>query len=191
MAETIQPIPSIEATRILIKVDGFRDAKRWLYRLLHAGIATCSTCDKPAVYIFWNDAAEWYFECEDHYDPREQWTGSTHWNPSLFSKRVILDKAQEWYLSLEPEEQRNIRFETYDATNWDEWLIQDHWKNPDVELLHGSPENGTFVQLYPLKNGQFAYEISQRSASYAYYHGLVAPFNTRELAIEAARRDRD
>jgi hypothetical protein len=184
----IQPIPRIEATRILIQVDGFGDAKRWMYRLLHAGIATCSRCEKPATHIFWNDAAEWYFECEEHYDSREQWTGSTRWDPFLLSKRVIPDKAQDWYLTLEPDEQRRIRFQDYDATDWYAWLTEDYWKNEDVELLAGRPENGTFIQIFPLKNGQFAYELSRRSVIYGYYQGLVAPFDSREAALEAAQK---
>ena len=184
----MQTIERVTATKIVIKVDGFQDAKDWMYRLIRAGVATCSSCDKPANHIWWNDAAEGYFECDDHYNPAPMWCGSTLWDPAVFDKRVFPDLAREWVATLPPDEQHRIQFREYDATDWYAWLTADHWKTYQEIALTGDLERGTVCRLYSLKNGQLAYEIIDRSPTFAYHYGLIAPFDSVEAAVEAARK---
>ena len=183
----MEQIERIIATKVLIKVNGFYDAKNWMYRILQAGIATCSSCDKPANRIHWVDRAEWYFECDEHWSGGDMWVGHTGWNPSVLSKRVIPELASAWVKGLPPIERKLVRLKEYDATDWYEWLTDDEWKNPDEIILNGTPEWGAKVKLRPLKNGQYAYQISTYSPGYSYTKELIAPFDTREDALNAAK----
>lgn len=183
----MEHIERVTATKIIIRVDGFHDAKDWMYRVLRAGIATCSSCDKPAGRIYWQDQAEWYFECDDHYTPHGMWSGHTRWNPEVFSKRVIPELAQAWIATLDPDERQRVRLKEYDATDWYSWIVEGDWKNPDEIILRGTESHGTKVRLRPLKNGQYAYQIENFSYSYSYMHELIAPFDSRDAAIEAAK----
>lgn len=185
----MQNIEIVFATKIIIRVSGFHDAKDWMYRILRAGIATCSSCDQIASRIYWQDQAEWYFECGDHYTPHDMWSGHTRWNPSVFSKRVDPEKARAWIATLEPDERDRIRLQEYDATDWYSWIVEDDWKNPDEVVLRGTPEWGIKVQLHPLKNGQYAYHLESYSPGYAYKQELKAPFDSRDAALIVARAE--
>src|SRR5690606_24453918 len=144
----MEQIERITATKIIVQVDGFWDAKDWMYRILRAGIATCSSCDKLAVRIFWVDAAEWYYECSEHYTDHEMWVGHTRWNPRVFDKRVIPELAQAWIDTLEADERAKVRLEEYDATDWYSQLADGYWKNPDDVILRGNERGGMKVRLY-------------------------------------------
>jgi hypothetical protein len=182
----MEQIERVYATRIIVKVKGFYDAKDWMYRILRAGIATCSSCDEIAKRIYWVDRAEWYFECDEHYSSGEMWVGNTGWNPREFSKRVLPDLAQVWIATLEPDEQKLLQLEKYEATDWYAWLT-DEWKARKVFLLRGNEHNGTRVTVIPLKNGQFAYEITHYSPGYSYGLELTAPFDSIDEAVKAAK----
>lgn len=184
----MEPIEQVTATQIVIRVDGFQDARHWMYRIMRAGIATCSSCDKPATHIYWQDQAEWYFECNDHYTAAPMWSGHTRWSPDEFSKRVIPERAKAWIAQLEPDEQQRVRLEEYNATNWYDWIVDDDWRNPDTVVLRGTIEWGTAARIRPLKNGQFAYQIEQYSPGYSYMQDLHAPFDSREDALTHARQ---
>lgn len=188
---SLQPIERITATKILIKVNGFYDAKDWMYRILRAGIATCSECDKPAKRIYWQDQAEWYFQCEDHADYGDMWTGSTRWSGTIFSKRVFPELAQAWMETLEPDERKRVKLKEYDATDYYSLLPDDHWRNADEVWLAGDKERrwGTYVRLYPMTTGHYAYEITFCSPGYSYTKSLHAPFDGRDEALEAARKE--
>ena len=175
--------------RIIVQVDGFHDAKDWMYRLLKSGAATCSICDKPAVQIWWNDAAEWYFHCAGHYDTAQQWSGSTRWNPAEFSKSVIPGKIQEWIATLEPDEQTKVRLETFDATDYYALLPDDHYYHNTETVLSGTRDWGKYVNIYRLKDGRYAYEKSFTSPGFGYHYGLKAPFVSEAACLEDARKD--
>lgn len=180
-----------KAVRIIIRVDGFHDAKHMMYRMLREGVATCSSCDKPATHIFWQDRAEWYFECDEHYTDQPMWTGSTDWKPRKLSKRIIPDAAHAWVESWSAEEchRRQPVFEQYDATDYYA-LLRDDLDCEEVALNAGGYLNaGTVAKLYPLIDGRYAYEISFRSPGHEHNFGLVAPFYNRESALDAARLD--
>lgn len=175
--------------KIIIKVDGFQDAKQWMYRLVRAGVATCSSCDKPATHIWWNDAAEWYFECGEHYTDAPMWGGSTRWNPTSFSKRVIPDLVHGWVTSLSAEERKNIWLQEYDATDYYKLLTDDSYKTKQATVLRGSRDFGTSVVVLPLKDGRFAYEIENRAGdSFCHTDGLYAPFASADEAVADARK---
>lgn len=174
--------------KIIIKVDGFQDAKRWLERLVKAGVARCAACDKPAVQLWWNDAAEWYCNCGDHYESGPQWTGSTRWNPSVFDKIVMPDKARAWAATLDPKEQKCIHFREFDATDYYALLPEDHWKCKDVVIASGNAEHGTIIELYALTDGRFAFQVERRSPGYSYTDVLTAPFASRDEALAAAKK---
>jgi len=187
----LQPIERITATKILIKVKGFYDAKDWMYRILRAGIATCCECDAPAKRIYWQDQAEWYFQCEAHADYGDMWTGSTRWSGTVLSKRVLPDLAQAWVETLEPEERKRVKLKEYDATDYHALLPEDYWKDRDEVWLTGDKERGwgTYVRLLPMTTGHFGYEITNCSPGFSFGHALKAPFDSRDEALEAARKE--
>lgn len=91
-----------------IKVTGFADARRWMYRLIDLGIVKCDSCDNPAVAVFWQDKAEWYLQCSEHRDYGQQWTGSTNYFPLPLYLPVIGDVAREWYDTLNPDDKAKV-----------------------------------------------------------------------------------
>lgn len=173
--------------KIIIQVEGFANAKSWMYDLIRAGVVTCSSCDKPATRIWWNDAAEWYFECGEHYTTAPMWTGSTRWNPSSFSKEVIPGLVQNWIATLPAEDQKRIRLEEYDATDYYSMLIDDHHDHEQEIVISGNAEWGTVVVVYPLKDGRFAYDVELRKPRCTYSDGLFAPFESVDAAVADAR----
>ena len=178
------------ATKIVIKVNGFHDAKDWMYRILRAGITTCSSCDKTAVRIWWNDAAEWYYECGDHYTDKPMWGGHTRWRPDYFDKRVFPDLARAWVATLPPEEQACIRFREYDATDYYSLLTEDYWKEPlEVQLSGDRDDWGWFVRVLPLRTGDYVYELEHKSPNYSHMYGLVGAFASVDEAIAAAKQN--
>lgn len=173
--------------KIIIKVNGFAHAKSWMYDLIRAGVATCSSCDKPATRIWWNDAAEWYFECGEHYTDAPMWSGSTRWNPRSFSKEVIPGLVQNWIASLPEEDQKRIQLKEYDATDYYSMLVDDHYDHKQETIIRGNEDWGTKVVVYPLKDGRFAYDVKQYSPGRCYTEGLFAPFDSADAAVADAR----
>lgn len=60
---------------VIVRVNGFHDAKRWIYQLIGAGIVKCGQCANAATHVFWQDQAEWYCRCDTH---REYEIGRAH-----------------------------------------------------------------------------------------------------------------
>lgn len=93
--------------------DNFQDMRAFLEAMVNDGIVRCLSperdelCDDPATRIFWQDQAEWYPCCDEHwpvywmYELYEgQWTGSTPFTPCIIDVPVIADKASEWLAKL-------------------------------------------------------------------------------------------
>lgn len=181
--------------RAIIDVDGFHDAKAWIYRCVRAGIVKCSSCDSPANHVWWNDAAEWYPECNQHRESGEQWTGSTRWNPSSFSLNVLLHPAKEWLKTLTAEEREGVRIIRYDATDYYE-LMTDDWSDRTEHYFRGDAQFEGFrlwCRVYPLTNGEFCYELNSghlyRAGGTSWGYGIRGSWETEALAIAAARAD--
>ena len=180
--------------KAIIKVDGFHDAKQWIYRLVRDRVAKCASCDKPATQVFWQDRAEWYCFCGEHYDGGEMWTGSTRWNPSSFSKNLIpdIEKVKVWRRSLSEDEQKVVRLKKFDATDY--YALLDRSCRPTQELYLWQKDKYTWgkLKLYALTDGRFAYEYDQfiggEHGGRGYSGGLIAPFNSLDEAIEAGKK---
>lgn len=105
---------------IVRNVNGFGHARMIIHDLVRAGIVRCLSphredlCDNPATSVLWQDQAEWYPCCDQHADYGEQWTGSTHWNPSAFAILVIPDKCREWLKALKPEDRKQYKVRKYE-----------------------------------------------------------------------------
>lgn len=179
----------------IIEVDGFRDASRWIYRMIDAGIVECGQCEQPATHVFWQDQAEFYCRCNQHWEYGEQWTGSTRWNPQSFGMYVrSKEAAEEWRSTLTTDEQGRVKIESFDATNY--WSLLDDDRKSTRHYLAGSEDVDGFkayADIYLLKNGEYAYEFHK-----AWLHGvngtvrgygLKGSWASEELALEAARAD--
>lgn len=176
--------------KAIIRVNGFDDARDWLYLLIRAGVAQCAACNKPATHVFWQDQAEWYCFCEEHRETGDQWTGSTRWNPHSFSKIVIPGKAQEWVKTLKPQDRKLIKLREFDATDYYALLGEDHWKDDGTRvLLAGSETVGRRVIAYQIPEcNQWVYEIEHYSPGYVSTQSLTGIFDSVEACIEHAKQ---
>lgn len=184
--EAIAPHEGIE---IVVKVESFDVKRSQIMRFVRAGIVRCCSCENPATHIYWQDQEEWYERCDEHWTDDPQWTGSTRGGyPRLLGMPVIVDKARDWFAGLTPEQRTKIRFEVYDGT--------DYYKLMDDRFTHveyaagGTLEMGWVIKVYPLTNGNFAYEMEHRhlheGGGTVHGYGVVGQWNTERTAIEAA-----
>lgn len=180
--------PDMSGVRVVIRVNGFYDAKSWIYRMVQDGVAKCASCDKPAVSVFWQDQAEWYCECEEHATISDMWTGSTHWNPSVFTKTVIPELLEDWLVTLTDDERSKIQFENYDKTDWYAMLADRYFVNDHREVLKGTDDFGWKIAVFPLKDGQYAYNLDHQMGHTTWGYGLFAPYESIEAAVEDGRR---
>lgn len=105
---------------------GFEDKKFFLYRAVAAGVVRCISpertglCDSPAVRIYWQDQAEWYPCCAEHFPyGAEMWSGHTRgWNRS--ASLPVLPSAIEWIDVLPEDERRRICYWTYERYGEDD-----------------------------------------------------------------------
>ncbi len=183
--------------RAIVRVRGFSDARVWIYRMISDRIVKCGECDQPAIHVFWQDQAEWYCRCDQHREYGQQWTGSTRWNPSLLSLNVLKDPAEEWHKHLAPSESKLIKFRSYDATNYYDLLCKDHWKNPLRHYLVGAEHQEgwqVYVDIMPLTNGEFVYEIHKgfyhAHGGHGHTYAIEGAWPTEAEALEAAKKDK-
>jgi hypothetical protein len=180
------------AHNIIFEVNGFEQARAWIYRAVRAGVVKCGQCSEPATHVFWQDQAEWYCRCTAHREYGDMWTGSTHWHPHSFGLVVISESAAlAWRDSLPPDEQALITVEQFDATNYYNLLSLDAIGRHVYtrHYLRGSAEQkpSEWVDIYPLTNGEFAY---QRGAAYGYHvntYGICGAWASEIEALEAAK----
>jgi hypothetical protein len=175
--------------RAIVKVRGFTDARRWIERLVREGVVKChgGDCDACATHVYWQDQAEWYPLCEAHREHNPMWSGSTRWNPQSFGINLLPDVARKWYTELDSETQARIQLSEYDKTNYFA-LIGNH--EPEEIFITGTSREDTAwlaVAIYPLSNGQFAYEIRRHFGYITEYQGIVGMFADRDAALIAAR----
>src|SRR5574341_1925973 len=190
MVEIRKAKPDMSGLAVKIRVSGFQDAKIWLNSMLHKGVLKCASCAKAARSIWWNDQAEWYAQCDDHRDEREQWTGSTRWGSNVLDVAVIPGVAEAWIAWIEqvlPLDREKIKLYNYDRTDWYALLADDYWQNETREWLRGGPEFGWEIIVKPLKDGQFAYDMQQVGPGVTICHGLFAPYETVAAAVQDAR----
>jgi hypothetical protein len=184
---------------LLIKNErGFDGARLKMFQLIQDGIVKCGQCDCPATHIFFQDQAEFYIRCDQHREYGPQWTGSTRWNPTVFSLNVLKDKAEDW-LSLLPSDQRKkYKIRSFDATNYYDLLTEDYWKNPIRHYLAGAERQEgwqVYVDIMPLKNGEFVYEIHKgfyhAHGGTGYTYAIEGAWPTEAEALEAAKADKN
>ena len=173
---------------IIDPVQGFNDARNWIRRMIAARIVKCGQCSNPATHVFWQDQAEFYIRCDDHPETGEQWTGSTRWNPISFSINVLKDKAEEWIKTLGMYDAEKIRIESFDATDYYE-LIADDQRGIRHYLKGSEHEEGmkVYAHIWPLTNGEYAYEISTEWPRSCYTDAIQGAWPTEQEALEAAR----
>jgi len=178
---------------IVRSVNGFHHAKAIIYNLIREGIVKCGQCDQSATHVFWQDQAEWYCRCDAHREHGQMWTGHTRWNPSSFGLNVIPEKARAWLEANYPDVPE-YRLSEYDATDYYK-LMPDDYKPSERVWFKGSPDEWfkLYTDLYALKDGSFAYTVTREwthGASGTSYQGaLTGGFDTRDAAIEAARKE--
>ncbi|TXH56112.1 MAG: hypothetical protein E6Q97_07205 [Desulfurellales bacterium] len=182
--------------RAVIEVDGFYDAKDWIYRCVAAGIVKCSQCDNPATGVWWNDRAEWYCECAQHRSYEPQWSGSTRWNPSSFGLRVFKDPAEAWMKALPEGERAKVSLRSFDATDYYSLFVEGYWKDQTYHYFRGDARSEGYrcwCKVYPLTNGEFAYELNSghlhRAGGTSWGYGIRGAWATEALAIEAAKQE--
>lgn len=178
--------------RAIIEVDGFHDAKGWIYRLIREGVVKCGQCDEPATNVFWQDRAEWYCRCEAHREYGDQWTGSTRWNPSSFGLNVLKDAARAWHRTLPEGERANVKIIAFDATDY--YALMTKGIDRIRRYLVGSEDvdgHKVYADVYPLTNGEYAYEITgghlHSHGGFSYSYGVKGAWKTEAIAFEAAR----
>ena len=179
---------------IVIEVDGFDDARRWIYRCIDAGIVKCGQCDNPATHVFWQDRAEWYCRCGNHREYGDQWTGSTRWNPASFGLNVLLDAAKTWYAALPDEDRAKVKRRKYDATDYYAHMVKD-WNARTEHYFRGSAsEMGyrLYAVVTPLTNGEYVYELHNdhmhAAGGFMRAYGVYGAWSSAEEAVEAARQ---
>lgn len=183
---------------IIKKVRGFDDARSWIRRLISDGIVKCGQCDQPATNTFFQDQAEWYVRCEQHREQGQQWTGSTRWSPSSFGINVLKDPAEAWLSHLSFDERKQFKLISFDATSYWDMLAEDYWEGKSRHYFQGAQNQDgwqVYVVLYPLNNGEFAYQLHKDWVSpnggTGYGYGLKGAWPTEAAAIEAAKADPD
>jgi len=183
----------ITGYRLVIEVDGFHDAKNWIYRCVRAGIVKCSQCQQPAVRVWWNDAAEWYPECPEHHQYGDMWTGSTRWNPSSFSLNVLKDPAKAWLETLPEEDRANLRLHVYDATDYYALMVED-WDTHTEHYFTGSASEWgwrLYATITPLTNGEYVYELHRdymhEAGGHMHAYGIRGAWATESEALAAAQ----
>jgi hypothetical protein len=84
MAEpAIAPNRPIRGYTLTVRFTGFDFARIFIERVVRADCARCDSpereefCEKPAARVYYQDCAEWYACCPDHFPEGEQWCGST------------------------------------------------------------------------------------------------------------------
>lgn len=181
--------------RAVIDVDGFHDAKRWIYDMIRAGIVKCGQCSEPATHVFWQDRAEWYCRCDQHREYGDQWTGSTRWNPTSFDINVRLAAALLWRNHLEPDERAKVRIIKYDATDYYA-LMSDDWSLKTEHYFVGSnKEYGWSIRavITPLTNGEYVYELHRdymtEHSGTMHAYGVRGAWESEALALDAAKAE--
>lgn len=179
-------------TGILIKrpVRSFQALRSFIRQCINAKVARCDSCDKAAIRVWFNDPAEWYLQCEDHADYREQFSGTTRFTPHICHVPAIKERVQVWYEELLTDEREGISLEDYDATDYYA-LLPDDLKPKERYWLIGGESGGWELELWELINGQFAYKLTWARAGGGrrWDYGLTAPFDTLEAARAAAIED--
>ncbi len=177
---------------LIIKVNGFDDARRWIYALIEQRIVKCGQCDQPATHVFWQDQAEWYCRCGEHREHGQQWTGSTSWRPVSFGLNVIKDTAADWLDKRDESIRKRVKLVEYDATDYYA-LMYDDFRRECHYLVGGEGVDGAFkrVDVYPLKNGEYAYEITKghqhQHGGSSWSYGVRGAWETEALALDAAK----
>lgn len=178
---------------VVCNVNGFHHAKSIIYDLIRARIVKCSECDNSATRVMWVDQAEWYPECNAHADHREMWVGFTKWDPSSFSICVLPEPTRAWLKQLPADERKNYMLREYDATDY--YALLPFPSHPEQVWFVGSPDVlfKLYAEIHELTDGSFAYEVvrawTHEHGGTAYHNGLTGGFDTREAAIEAARKE--
>jgi hypothetical protein len=183
---------------IVSDVDGFSDARRWMYRMIGAGVAKCGQCSRPATHIFWQDQAEFYIRCDEHPEIGEQWTGSTRWRPESFGMNVITGQAlDDWIASLPPEEQAQVSVHEYDATDYYALMTEDMARTRHYFVGDESQVGYiVYADVYPLTNGAFAYQIhkghySANGSGRGWTELIRGMWPTEAEALDAAKAELD
>lgn len=169
---------------------GFNHARAVMNHLVSLRVVKCDSCDEPAVTIFWQDQAEYYFRCHNHNIGGEQWTGSTRSNPNDIGVTAIPDLARAWYEALAEEEKALYTLEEFDATNYYALIPTGQYLNSETHTISG--EKGVsfchvFAYLYSLTGGGYAYQIQQEWARSAHTYGIIGIFDTADDAFQAAK----
>lgn len=168
--------------RVVMRVSGFDDAKRWIYRMIDGGVVKChgGNCDEPATHVHWQDRAEWYPLCEEHREYGEMWTGSTGWNPSVFGINV-LPIAREWFARLDRDPLPQVRFEEYDKTDY--YALLDSNEPQRVKI-----SRFIWVHVRQLTDNRYVYAIEQSIGNHTIInYGLVGAFPSACSAVKAAK----
>jgi hypothetical protein len=178
------------------KVRGFDDARSWIRRLIADGIVKCGMCDQPATHTFFQDQAEWYCRCNSHPEEGRQWTGSTRWNPSSFSINVLKDRAEQWLSDLSFNERKQFRMRSFDATDYYALLDDDYRKTKTRHYLAGAEKQEgwqMYVDIMPLTNGEFVYEIHKgfyhASGGHGTTYAIEGAWPSEAEALAAAKAD--
>lgn len=100
------PLAGIEVGRYM---SHFADMRATADSLLRAGALVCvspgrhARCDKPATAIFWQDEAEFYPCCDEHWPHCDQWCGNTRFPRGgrtamflCFAERIGPEVDQVW-----------------------------------------------------------------------------------------------
>ncbi len=170
-------------------VHGFHHAKAMMKHLVSLRIVKCDSCHNPAVTIFWQDQAEYYFRCHDHDIGGEQWTGSTRWHGNEIGVVVIPELAREWYAALPEEEQALYTLQEFDSTNYYALIEDGKYLNGDKLLISGDHDSfcRVYAYIYALTCGGFAYQCCQQWRNSSHFLDIVGIFDTADSAFQAAK----
>lgn len=181
--------------RAVIEVEGFHDARRWIDRLMGEGVIKCGQCDAPATNVFWQDRAEWYCRCELHREYGQQWTGSTRWNPSVFSLNVLKDLALAWWQSAPKYLRKKVSIRAYDATDYYALMTEDWNARTQHYFVGSAKEYGrrVYATVTPLTNGEYVYELHNdymnQHGGHMHAYGIKGAWESEALALDAAKAD--